>query len=48
MPTNKEGISFSRILHYNSNALINPIHTNQPNHFWEHLVAHFSQIADQL
>ena len=25
MPTNKESISFSRILHHNSNALINPI-----------------------
>ena len=30
MPTNKESIRFSRILHHNSNALINPIHTNQP------------------
>ena len=30
MPTNKESIHFSRILHHNSNALINPIHTNQP------------------
>ena len=29
MPTNKESIRFSRILHHNSNALINPIHTNQ-------------------
>ena len=25
MPTNKESIHFSRILHHNSNALINPI-----------------------
>ena len=25
MPTNKESIGFSRILHHNSNALINPI-----------------------
>ena len=25
MPTNKESIRFSRILHHNSNALINPI-----------------------
>ena len=25
MPTNKESICFSRILHHNSNALINPI-----------------------
>ena len=30
MPTNKESIHFSRISHHNSNALINPIHTNQP------------------
>ena len=30
MPTNKESIHFSRILHHNSNALINPITTNQP------------------
>ena len=30
IPTNKESIHFSRISHYNSNALINPIHTNQP------------------
>ena len=30
MPTNKESICFSRILHHDSNALINPIHTNQP------------------
>ena len=30
MPTNKESIRFSRNLHHNSNALINPIHTNQP------------------
>ena len=30
MPTNKESIRFPRILHHNSNALINPIHTNQP------------------
>ena len=30
MPTNKESIRFSRISHHNSNALINPIHTNQP------------------
>ena len=28
MPT--KSIRFSRILHHNSNALINPIHTNQP------------------
>ena len=30
MPTNKESFRFSRILHDDSNALINPIHTNQP------------------
>ena len=30
MPTNKESIHFSRNSHHNSNALINPIHTNQP------------------
>ena len=30
MPTNKESIRFSRISHHNWNALINPIHTNQP------------------
>ena len=30
MPTNKESICFSRISHHNSNALISPIHTNQP------------------
>ena len=31
MLTNKESICFfSRILHHISNALINPIHTNQP------------------
>ena len=30
MPTNKESIRFSRNSHHNSNALINPIHTNQP------------------
>ena len=30
VPTNKESIRFSRNLHHNSNALINPIHTNQP------------------
>ena len=30
MPTNKESIRFSRILHHNSNALINPTNTNQP------------------
>ena len=30
MPTNKESVRFSRNLHHNSDALINPIHTNQP------------------
>ena len=41
MPTNKESIRFSRILHHNSNALINPIQHQPTNHFWKHLVAHF-------
>ena len=44
MPTNKESICFSRILHFShhdSNALINPIQHQPINHFWEHLVAHF-------
>ena len=44
IPTNKESIRFSRILHFshhNSNALINPIQHQPTNHFWEHLVAHF-------
>ena len=43
MPTNKESICFSRILHFlhhDSNALINPIQHQPTNHFWEHLVAH--------
>ena len=50
MPINKESIYFSRILHFSyhdSNAPNNLIH--QPtNHFWEHLVIHFSNLADQL
>ena len=44
MPTNKESIHFSRILHFShhdSNALINPIQHQPTNHFWEHLVTHF-------
>ena len=44
MPTNKESIRFSRILHFShhdSNALINPIQHQPTNHFWEHLVTHF-------
>ena len=51
MPTNKESIRFSRILHFShhdSNALINPIQHQPTNHFWEHLVTHFSNFADQL
>ena len=44
IPTNKESIHFSRILHHNSNALINPIQHQPTNHFWEHLVAHFSNL----
>ena len=42
MPTNKESICFSRISHHN--ALINPIQHQPANHFWEHLVAHFSNL----
>ena len=44
MPTNKESIRFSRILHFShhdSNALINPTQHQPNNHFWEHLVAYF-------
>ena len=51
MPTNKESICFSRILHFShhdSNALINPIQHQPTNHFWEHLVTHFFNFADQL
>ena len=51
MPTNKESIRFSGILHfshYDSNALINPIQHQPTNHFWEHLVTHFLNFADQL
>ena len=51
MPTNKESIHFSRIshfLHHDSNALINPIQHQPTNHFWEHLVTHFLNFADQL
>ena len=52
MPTNKESIHFSRILHFlhhNSNAPINLIQHQPTNHFfWEHLVTHFSNFADQL
>ena len=44
IPTNKESICFSRILHHNSNALIYPIQHQPTNHFWEHLVAHFSNL----
>ena len=51
MPTNKESIYFSRISHFshhNSNALINLIQHQPTNYFWEHLVTHFSNFADQL
>ena len=51
MLTNKESIRFSRIshfLHNDSNALINPIQHQPTNHFWEHLVTHFLNFADQL
>ena len=48
MPTNKESIRFSRILRHDSNALINPIQHQPTNDFWEHLVTHFSNFADQL
>ena len=51
MPANKKSICFSRILHFlhhDSNALINPIQHQPTNHFWEHLVTHFSNFADQL
>ena len=51
MPTNKESIHFSRISHFShhdSNALINPIQHQPTNHFWEHLVTHFFNFADQL
>ena len=47
MPANKESIHFSRTSHFshhNSNALINPIQHQPTNHFWEHLVAHFSNL----
>ena len=47
MPTNKESIHFSRTSHFshqNSNALINPIQHQPTNHFWEHLVAYFSNL----
>ena len=47
MPTNKESIRFSKISHFlyhNSNALINPIQDQRTNHFWEHLVAHVSNL----
>ena len=51
MPTNKESIHFTRISHFShhdSNALINPIQHQPTNHFWEHLVTHFLNFADQL
>ena len=51
MPTNKENIHFSRILHFSHhdlNALINPIQHQPTNHFWEHLVTHFFQILQTI
>ena len=51
MPTNKESTHFSRISyfsHHDSNALINPIQHQPTNYFWEHLVTHLSNFADQL
>ena len=51
MLTNKESIHFSRsspFSHHDSNALINPIQHQPTNHFWEHLVTHFLNFADQL
>ena len=51
MPTNKESIYFSRILHFlhhDSNAPNNLIQHQPTNHFWEHLVIHLSNLADQL
>ena len=47
MPTKKESIYFSRILHHNLNAL-NDLTQHQPtNHFsWEHLVTQLSNFAD--
>ena len=42
---------FSRILHFlhhHLNTLINPIQHQPTNHFWEHLVTHFLNFADQL
>ena len=48
MPTNKESIHFSRILHFShhdSNALINPIQHQPTKHFWEHLVTHFFEFC---
>ena len=52
MPTNKESIYFSRILHFSHhdfNALTN-LNQHQPtNHFsWEHLVTQLLNLADQL
>ena len=47
MPTNKESIRFSRILHHISNAPINPIHSNQPITLGTPSNT-FSLLADQL
>ena len=47
MPTNKKSIRFCRILHHNSNAPIDPIHTNQPITLGTPSNT-FSLIADQL
>ena len=47
MPANKESVCFSRSLHHIQNALINPIHTNQPITLGTPSST-FSSIADQL
>ena len=49
MPTNKESIFFSRILHllhHDLNALNNLTQHQPTNHFWEHLVTQLLNLAD--
>ena len=50
MPTNKESIYFSRLLHllhHDLNALNNLTQHQTTNHFsWEHLVTQLSNLAD--
>ena len=52
MPTNKESIYFSRILHFlhhDLNALNNLTQYQPTNHFsWEHLVTQLLNLADRL